>query len=135
MVYKGKKYNINKELWDINVFSETFLGQEEIMEDIQKYLNQEVEAVQNVDTKKVSVSVEKEEILNRLKINDIVVLSGNNADEKLIGIVTRVSKKRIDIDDEETEEQEYSYNFCNITLVGTFYKKLLNCKMKCNKKT
>ena len=26
MIYKGKKYNINKELWDINVFSETFLG-------------------------------------------------------------------------------------------------------------
>ena len=98
------------------------------MEDIQKYLNQEVGAVQNVDTKKVSVSVEKEEILNRLKINDIVVLSGNNADEKLIGIVTRVSKKRIDIDDEETEEQEYSFNFCNITLVGTFYKKLFSTK-------
>ncbi|GAD36378.1 ATP-binding protein, partial [Streptococcus anginosus] len=77
---------------------------------------------------KVSVSVEKEEILNRLKINDIVVLSGNNADEKLIGIVTRVSKKRIDIDDEETEEQEYSFNFCNITLVGTFYKKLSSTK-------
>lgn len=98
------------------------------MEDIQKYLNQEVGVVQNVDTKKVSVSVEKEEILNRLKINDIVVLSGNNADEKLIGIVTRVSKKRIDIDDEETEEQEYSYNFCNTTLVGTFYKKLSSTK-------
>ncbi len=98
------------------------------MEDIQKYLNQEVGVVQNVDTKKVSVSVEKEEILNRLKINDIVVLAGNNADEKLIGIVTRVSKKRIDIDDEETEEQEYSYNFCNITLVGTFYKKLSSTK-------
>lgn len=26
MIYKGKGYNINKELWDINVFSETFLG-------------------------------------------------------------------------------------------------------------
>ena len=98
------------------------------MEDIQNYLNQEVGVVQNVDTKKVSVSVEKEEILNRLKINDIVVLSGNNTDEKLIGIVTRVSKKRIDIDDEETEEQEYSFNFCNITLVGTFYKKLSSTK-------
>ena len=59
------------------------------MEDIQNYLNQEIGVVQSVDTKKVSVSVEKEEILNRLKINDIVVLSGNNADEKLIGIVTR----------------------------------------------
>mgnify|MGYP000943146978 FL=1 len=98
------------------------------MEDIQEYLNQEVGVVQSVDTKKVSVSVDKEEILNKLKINDIVVLSGNNADEKLIGIVTRVSKKRIDIDEEETEEQEYSYNFCNITLVGTFYKKMSSVK-------
>ncbi len=26
MIYKCKKYNINKELWDINIFSETFLG-------------------------------------------------------------------------------------------------------------
>ena len=33
------------------------------MEDIQNYLNQEIGVVQNVDTKKVSVSVEKEEIL------------------------------------------------------------------------
>lgn len=99
------------------------------MEDIQEYLNQEIGTVQNVDTKKVSVLVDKEEILNRLKINDIVVLSGNNADEKLIGIVTRVSKKRVEIDDdEEIEEQEYSYNFCNITLVGTFYKKLSSAK-------
>ena len=55
-----------------------------------------------------------------------MVLAGINADEKLIGIVTRVSKKKVDIPDldEEDEEQEYSYNYCNITLVGTFYKKL-----------
>ncbi len=99
------------------------------MGDIQKYLNQEIGKVQNVDTKKVSVSVDKEEILNKLKINDIVVLSGNNADEKLIGIVTRVSKKRIDIDDEKIEENEYSNNYCNITLVGTFYKKISSIKL------
>ena len=104
------------------------------MKDIQKYLNKEIGIVQNVDTKKVSVSVDKEEILNKLKINDIVILSGNNADEKLIGIVTRVSKKRVDIDD-ETEEYEYSYNFCNITLVGTFYKKLSSTKKNIFKRT
>ncbi len=98
------------------------------MKDIQKYLNIEIGVVENVDTKKVSVAVEQEEILNKLKINDIVVLAGNNADEKLIGIVTRVSKKRRDIDDEINEEQEYSYNFCNIILVGTFYKKLSTSK-------
>lgn len=98
------------------------------MGNLQEYLNIEVGTVQNVDTKKITVSVEKEEVLNKLKINDIVVLSGNNADEKLIGIVNRVSKKRIDIDEYQTEdtdeEVEYSYNFCNVTLVGTFYKKL-----------
>lgn len=98
--------------------------------DIQKCLNQEIGTVQNVDTKKISVLVEKEEILNKLKINDIVILSGVNADEKLIGIVTKVSKKRIDRDEleEEIEAQEYSYNYCNITLVGTFYKKLFVTK-------
>lgn len=99
------------------------------MKNIQDYLDIEIGEVQSVDTKKISVSVNKEEILNRLKINDIAVLSGNNADEKLIGIITRVSKKRIDIDDaEEDEKQEYSYNLCNITLVGTFYKKMSSNK-------
>lgn len=96
------------------------------MEDIQQYLNELVGTVQNVDTKKITVSVDKEETLNKLKINDLIVFSGINADQKLIGIVTKISKKRIDIDedDEENEEIEYSYNFCNTTLVGTFYKKL-----------
>lgn len=96
------------------------------MEDIQQYLNELVGTVQNVDTKKITVSVDKEETLNKLKINDLIVFSGINADQKLIGIVTKVSKKRINIDedDEENEEIEYSYNFCNTTLVGTFYKKL-----------
>lgn len=96
------------------------------MEDIQQYLNELVGTVQNVDTKKITVSVDKEETLNKLKINDLIVFSGINADQKLIGIVTKISKKRIDIDedDEENEENEYSYNFCNTTLVGTFYKKL-----------
>lgn len=63
------------------------------MGNLQEYLNEKIGIVQSVDTKKVSISVEKEDILNKLKINDIVILSGNNANEKLIGIVTKVSKK------------------------------------------
>lgn len=96
------------------------------MGNLQEYLNEKIGIVQSVDTKKVSISVEKEDILNKLKINDIVILSGNNANEKLIGIVTKVSKKKIDYDnviDELDEEIEYSYNFCNVTLVGIFYNK------------
>lgn len=97
------------------------------MENIQQYLTQEIGNVQNVDTQKVIVNVKKEELLNKLKINDLAILSGNNADEKLIGIVTKVSKKSIDFNDTEVDEEsllEYSYNFCNITLVGTFYSKI-----------
>ena len=55
--------------------------------------------VENVDTRKVVVSVEHEEALNTLKINDIVILGGSNSDEKLIGILTKVTKKRIDFDE------------------------------------
>ena len=97
------------------------------MANIQQYLTQEIGNVQNVDTQKVIVNVKKEELLNKLKINDLAILSGNNADEKLIGIVTKVSKKSIDFNGTEIDEDsllEYSYNFCSITLVGTFYSKI-----------
>lgn len=95
------------------------------MSNIKEYLTRAIGTVQNVDTQKISVSVEEEEILNRLKINDLLILSGNNADEKLIGMVTKVSKKRLEFDENEFDPMsEYSSNYCNVTLVGTFYVKL-----------
>ena len=82
--------------------------------------------VVNVDTKKITVEVEEEDILNRLKINDMIVMEGNNADEKLIGIITKVTKKRIDDfeDDENLEYEISSINLCNITILDTFFIKL-----------
>lgn len=82
--------------------------------------------VVNVDTKKITVEVGEEDVLNRLKINDMIVMEGNNADEKLIGIITKVTKKRIDSfeDDENLEDEISSVNLCNVTLVGTFFIKL-----------
>ena len=95
------------------------------MSNIKEYLTRAIGTVQNVDTQKISVSVEEEEILNRLKINDLLILSGNNADEKLIGMVTKVSKKRLEFDENEFDPMSvYSSNYCNVTLVGTFYVKL-----------
>lgn len=73
------------------------------------------------------IEVSEEETLNRLKINDMTIMSGNNADEKLIGIITKVTKKRIDFDKNENEQEEEwncSANICNVTLVGSFYIKL-----------
>ena len=81
--------------------------------------------VENVDTRKVVVSVENEAVLNTLKINDIVILAGSNSDEKLIGILTKVTKKKIDVDETEQEIEPllYSSNYCVINLVGSFYNK------------
>ena len=81
--------------------------------------------VENVDTRKVVVGVENESVLNTLKINDIAILAGSNADEKLIGILTKVTKKKIDFDEMEQEEDGvlYSRNCCVINLVGSFYNK------------
>lgn len=80
--------------------------------------------VENVDTRKVVVGVENEAVLNALKINDIVILAGSNSDEKLIGILTKVTKKKIDFDEtEQKEDMLYSNNCCVINLVGSFYNK------------
>lgn len=80
--------------------------------------------VENVDTRKVVVGVENEGVLNTLKINDIVVLGGSNSDEKLIGILTKVTKKKVEFDEtEQTEDLSYSNNCCVVNLVGSFYNK------------
>lgn len=83
-------------------------------------------AVENVDTRKIVVSVTNEDVLNVLKINDIVILSGKNSDEKLIGILTKVTKKRLEAHEEDSMDEElayYSDNFCVVNLVGSFYSK------------
>lgn len=97
------------------------------MEKLTDYLRDSFGTVYGVDTRKVSVKIKSEDDLNTLKINDIVVFAGNNADEKLIGIITKVTKKLIDINNEDEEqlvdEIMVSENVAVISLVGTFYLK------------
>lgn len=80
--------------------------------------------VENVDTRKIVVGVKNESVINTLKINDIVILAGSHSDEKLIGILTKVTKKKIDIDEADQEEDTlFSDNYCVIHLIGSFYNK------------
>lgn len=91
---------------------------------VNNFESHELGKVYSVDTKRVTVVVENEDILNSIKINDITLLKGKNADEYLIGLVTKISKKSIDPYEEDIDEITYSYNFFNLILVGTFYKKI-----------
>lgn len=81
--------------------------------------------VESVDTRKVVVNVQNESVLNILKINDIVILAGSNSDEKLVGILIKVTKKKIESDEAEQEDDDalFSNNCCVINLVGSFYNK------------
>lgn len=94
---------------------------------INDYLSTEncIGIVESVDTRKVVVNVAEEEKLNAIRINDIVILEGNNSDEKLIGILTKVIKRKLEAEEDEVEETDmvYSSNCCVITLVGSFYNK------------
>ena len=86
-------------------------------------ISESIGQVFNVDTRKVLVNVIEERMLNGLKINDLIIFNGNNSDEKLIGIVTKVSKKSMQLD-EDDDSEEQSENFFSVSLVGTYYDKL-----------
>lgn len=94
-------------------------------EKLTDHLTKSFGTVFSVDTRKIMIKITEEEDLNTLKINDIVILSGNNEDERLIGIITKVTKKLVDyIEAEDDTEQEISFsdNVAVISLVGTFYQ-------------
>ncbi len=81
--------------------------------------------VYNVDTKVIIVKVDSEDVLNDLHINDIVIFNGVNQDQILIGLITRISKSIIKIQDTNQEDEDFGIdNYCNISLVGTYYDKL-----------
>lgn len=80
--------------------------------------------VYGVDTKKVTINVSDEKFLNELKINDLVVFNGNEATEKLIGIINKVVKKINGINTwDDVDVSEQSSNSCIVSLIGTFHTK------------
>lgn len=81
--------------------------------------------VYNVDTKIIIVKVDSEEVLNDLHINDIVIFKGVNQDQLLIGLISKISKRMIRLQESDEEQDEYGIdNCCSISLVGTYYDKL-----------
>ncbi len=74
-----------------------------------------------VDTASVIVSVNNLEKLRQLQVNRLVALQSSKPGQHLIGLIQKVTRKTIDVKDEEGENEE---NLCRIALVGTLIDKL-----------
>ncbi len=82
-----------------------------------------------VDTASVTVSVENIELLRKMQVNRLVALRSCRAGQHLIGIVQKIIRSMINIPENENEEEVNQINENNIvriTLIGTFFDKLLS---------
>ncbi|EKD7143306.1 ATP-binding protein [Listeria innocua] len=91
-----------------------------IEKNINKYLTIKIGTVYNVDTRKIIVFIEDETRINKLKIHDLVIFEGLNTNQKLVGMVTKISKKIIEVDEDNEFGELSSENIASIVLVGTY---------------
>ncbi|EBW3294267.1 ATP-binding protein [Salmonella enterica subsp. enterica serovar Bijlmer] len=75
--------------------------------------------VASVDTTTVIIDVAVPEYLKRLQVNRLVVLQSARPGQHLIGLITQVTRKKINNILDSSEETEHELNLCKITLIGT----------------
>lgn len=83
--------------------------------------------VESVDTSKIIVVVDEDRI-NRLQINQLVAIQSPKAGQTLIGLISRITRKRcyissLDLDDEKDAQEESIENLCSILLIGTLLQR------------
>lgn len=77
--------------------------------------------VATVDTTTVIVDVFNVDQLKRLQVNRLAVLQSSKPGQHLIGLISKVTRKKLDITaiDEEIEGDGGEQNLCRISLIGT----------------
>lgn len=75
--------------------------------------------VASVDTTTVIIDVAVPEYLKRLQVNRLVVLQSARPGQHLIGLITQVTRKKINNILDSSEENEHELNLCKIALIGT----------------
>lgn len=77
--------------------------------------------VASVDTTTVIIDVAVPEYLKRLQVNRLVVLQSARPGQHLIGLITQVTRKKINniLDSSEHEDEDHELNLCKIALIGT----------------
>lgn len=75
--------------------------------------------VQSVDTGNVTISVEKEELLNSVQINQIVAIDSTKVNERIIGLITKIMRKASTDKIDEGDVEVPIENVIKVVLVGT----------------
>lgn len=75
--------------------------------------------VQSVDTGNVTISVEKEELLNSVQINQIVTIDSTKVNERIIGLITKIMRKASTDKIDEGDVEVPIENVIKVVLVGT----------------
>lgn len=79
--------------------------------------------VQYVDTGNVTISIEKDELVNSVQVNQIVQVNSSKTNEKIIGLVTKILRKASPIDGETDGITAILENTIKVNLVGTLKEK------------
>ncbi|MFP9528009.1 ATP-binding protein [Pectobacterium brasiliense] len=75
--------------------------------------------VASVDTTTVIIDVAVSEYLKRLQVNRLVVLQSARPGQHLIGLITQVTRKKINNILDSSEDEDHELNLCKIALIGT----------------
>lgn len=75
--------------------------------------------VQYVDTGNVTISIDQDEQVNSVQVNQIIQIDSSKTNEKIIGLVSKILRKASAIDAEDSDPQIIPENSIKVSLVGT----------------
>lgn len=79
--------------------------------------------VLSVDTGTVVITVEKEDLLNSVQVNQIIEISSTKLNERIIGLISKIMRKGIADGVDENLESVPVENLLKVNLVGTLHTK------------
>ena len=79
--------------------------------------------VQYVDTGNVTISIEKDELVNSVQVNQIVQVNSSKTNEKIIGLVTKILRKASPVEGDNDSITSILENTIRVNLVGTLKEK------------
>lgn len=80
--------------------------------------------VLSVDTGTVVISVENEDLLNSMQVNQIIEISSTKTNERIVGLISKIMRKGVSDRIDEDDDTSIIENLLKVNLVGTMHLKL-----------